>query len=735
METIDQNKAEEQAITELLTTLHDALALYLRPNDEEQLKAILKDMHDNGVAQPNAFHLNPMLFGLQTAQIAMEEIGLRREGVLAIILYSCQAQTRYSLQDISDRFGEGVAQIIHGLDRIQGLYKKSPTVESENFRNLLISFAEDMRVILIMIADRVNLMRQIRDTDMVEEKQRVSEEASYLYAPLAHKLGLYKLKSELEDLSLKYLEHDAYYMIKEKLNATKRSRDAYIERFIRPIEEKLRETGLKFHMKGRTKSIHSIWQKMKKQKCGFEGIYDLFAIRIIIDAPLEKEKMQCWQTFSIITDMYQPNPKRMRDWLSVPKSNGYESLHITVLGPENKWVEVQIRTERMDEIAERGLAAHWRYKGIKGDSGIDEWLNNIRAALESNDDLQMMDQFKMDLYEDEVFVFTPKGDLFKFPKGATILDFAYHIHSNVGNRCVGGRINDRLVPVREPLRSGDTVEILTSNNQKPKQDWLSIVKTSRAKSKIRLALKETQVKDGLFAKEMLERKFKNKKIEMEEATMSHLIRKLGFKETRDFYKQLADEKLDPNEVIEKYVEIRNIETGNAPQVAARSAEEFSYENPDEEYTRRNDDVLVIDRNLKGIDYQLAKCCNPIYGDQIFGFVTVSGGIKVHRADCPNAPELRRRFGYRMVKARWSGKGSSQYAITLRVVGNDDIGIVNNITSIISKEEKIVMRSINIDSHDGLFGGILVVQLDDTSRLETLIKKLRTVKGVKQVERL
>ena len=735
METIDQNKAEEQAITELLTTLHDALAQHLRPNDEEQLNAILKDMHDNGVAQPNAFHLNPMLFGLQTAQIAMEEIGLRREGVLAIILYSCQAQTRYSLQDISDRFGEGVAQIIHGLDRIQGLYKKSPTVESENFRNLLISFAEDMRVILIMIADRVNLMRQIRDTDMVEEKQRVSEEASYLYAPLAHKLGLYKLKSELEDLSLKYLEHDAYYMIKEKLNATKRSRDAYIERFIRPIEEKLRETGLKFHMKGRTKSIHSIWQKMKKQKCGFEGIYDLFAIRIIIDAPLEKEKMQCWQTFSIITDMYQPNPKRMRDWLSVPKSNGYESLHITVLGPENKWVEVQIRTERMDEIAERGLAAHWRYKGIKGDSGIDEWLSNIRAALESNDDLQMMDQFKMDLYEDEVFVFTPKGDLFKFPKGATILDFAYHIHSNVGNRCVGGRINDRLVPVREPLRSGDTVEILTSNNQKPKQDWLSIVKTSRAKSKIRLALKETQVKDGLFAKEMLERKFKNKKIEMEEATMSHLIRKLGFKETRDFYKQLADEKLDPNEVIEKYVEIRNIETGNAPQVAARSAEEFSYETPDEEYPRRNDDVLVIDRNLKGIDYQLAKCCNPIYGDQIFGFVTVSGGIKVHRADCPNAPELRRRFGYRMVKARWSGKGSSQYAITLRVVGNDDIGIVNNITSIISKEEKIVMRSINIDSHDGLFGGILVVQLDDTSRLETLIKKLRTVKGVKQVERL
>ncbi len=424
MDITEQIPTEEQTISDLLATLHDALAQYLHPDDDRQVREILEEAREQKAHQSNVFHLNPMLFGLQTAQIAMEEIGLRREGVLAIILYSCQAHTRHTLEEITERFGEGVAQIIHGLDRVQGLYKKSPAVESENFRSLLISFAEDMRVILIMIADRVNLMRQIRDTDMVEEKLRVSEEASYLYAPLAHKLGLYKLKSELEDLSLKYLEHDAYYMIKDKLNATKRSRDAYIERFIRPIEEKLHEAGLKFHMKGRTKSIHSIWQKMKKQKCGFEGIYDLFAIRIIIDAPLEKEKMQCWQTFSIITDMYQPNPKRMRDWLSVPKSNGYESLHITVLGPESKWVEVQIRTERMDEVAERGLAAHWRYKGIKGDSGIDEWLSNIRSALESNDDLQMMDQFKMDLYEDEVFVFTPKGDLFKFPKGATILDFA-----------------------------------------------------------------------------------------------------------------------------------------------------------------------------------------------------------------------------------------------------------------------------------------------------------------------
>ena len=579
-------------------------------------------------------------------------------------------------------------------------------------------------------------MRQIRDTEEVDMKQKVSQEASFLYAPLAHKLGLYKLKSELEDLSLKYLEHDAYYMIKEKLNATKRSRDAYIARFIGPIEKKLMEAGLRFHMKGRTKSIHSIWQKMKKQKCGFEGIYDLFAIRIILDSPVEKEKMQCWQVYSIVTDMYTPNPRRLRDWLSVPKTNGYESLHITVLGPENKWVEVQIRTERMDEVAEKGLAAHWRYKGIKGDGNIDEWLNNIRNALESNDSRQMMDQFKMDLYEDEVFVFTPKGDLLRFPKGATILDFAYRIHSRVGNQCVGGKINNKIVPVREQLHSGDVVEIMTSGNQTPKREWVNIVKTSRAKAKIRLALKETQVKDGLYAKEMLERRLKNRKMELVEGTLSHLIKKLGFKETSDFYRQLAEEKLDVNEVIEKYIEIRNNEknatSGMAP---TRSAEEFNYSNPTEELLKQNDDVLVIDRDLKGLDYQLARCCHPIFGDPIFGFVGVNGGIKIHRTDCPNAPELRRRFGYRIVKAKWSGKGSSQYSITLRVVGNDDIGIVNNITSIISKEEKIVMRSINIDSHDGLFGGILTVQLEDTSKLEALIKKLRTVKGVKNIERL
>lgn len=673
----------------------------------------------------------------QTAAILEEEIGLKGDAIQAVYLIPEIDEGRMTLEQVEEQNGPQVARILHGLNRIQQLYQKNPVIESENFRNLLLSFAEDMRVILIMIADRVNLMRQIRDTENVEAKMEVSQEAAYLYAPLAHKLGLYKLKSELEDLSLKYMEHDAYYMIREKLNETKASRDAYIERFIKPVEEKVKAAGINCHIKGRTKSIHSIWEKMKKQKCGFEGIYDLFAIRIIIDCPEEKEKMQCWQAYSIVTDMYQPNPKRLRDWLSVPKSNGYESLHITVLGPEQKWVEVQIRTERMDDIAERGVAAHWRYKGVKGETGLDEWLTGIRSMLENSEGLEAMDHFKMELYEDEVFVFSPRGDLHKFPLGATVLDFAYHIHSNLGNQCTGGRINGKVVPIRYQLKSGDQVEILTSANQKPRQEWLSIVKSSRAKQKIRLALKETRQRDGLFAKEMLERKFKNRKIEQEESVMFHVIKKLGFKEVSDFYKQIADGVLDVNTVIDKYIEVRDGEKTVTGDNIARSASEFELEQSkfSPVNTGASDDTLVIDRNLKGLDYQLARCCHPIYGDPIFGFVTINGGIKIHRQDCPNAPELRRRYGYRVVKAKWSGKGASQYSITLRVIGNDDIGIVNNLTSIISKDEKLVLRSINIDSHDGLFSGNLVVMLEDTSRLESLIRKLRTVKGVKQVERI
>lgn len=736
VEKFEFTQEELAETTRLLLLLSKSVADTLWPDDERKLRRQIMQAIREGRLKRDAFGLNPILQGLRTAEIAVNEIGLKRDSVLSILLYYGVVTESSTLDNIKAEYGEGVAHIIHGLVKVQELYKKNPVIESENFRNLLISFSEDMRVILIMIADRVNLMRQIRDTEQKEAQRAISEEASYLYAPLAHKLGLYKLKSELEDLSLKYLEHDAYYLIKTKLNATKEARDAYIQRFVQPLDERLKAAGLNYHMKGRTKSIHSIWQKMKKQKCNFEGIYDLFAIRIIIDSPIEREKMLCWQVYSIVTDMYQPNPKRLRDWLSVPKTNGYESLHITVLGPESKWVEVQIRTERMDEVAERGLAAHWRYKGVKSEGGIDEWLGSIRSALENNDDLQLMDQFKMDLYEDEVYVFTPKGDLIKFPKGATILDFAYHIHTNIGNTCVGGKINGKAVSFRETLHSGDTIEILTQSNQKPKRDWLNIVKSSKAKSKIRLALKETQAKEGLMAKELLERRFKNRKLEIQESTMAHLIKKMGYKENSEFYKDVADGKLDSNLIIEQYSEVYNQQqnVANTPRTAA-SAELFAYENPHEELAQGNDDVLIIDRNLKGIDYKLAQCCHPIYGDQVFGFVTVNGGITIHRSDCPNAPELRKRFGYRIVKAKWSGKGNGQYSIAIRVIGTDDIGIVSNITNIISKEEKIVMRSINIDSNDGIFKGNLVVQLDDTSRLEALLKRIRTVKGVKQVDRI
>lgn len=727
-------KDERTELISLLKTLRSAAGHAVTRTEEKKIYSCLKAAAGNGDIVRDVFGINPILSSFRTALIAHEEIGLKHDGIIAILLYTGIKDNSAAIEKIREEFGENVSRIIKGLVKIQELYKKNPVIESENFRNLLLSFAEDMRVILIMIADRVNLMRQIRDTDNIDAKFKVSEEASYLYAPLAHKLGLYKLKSELEDLSLKYLEHDAYYMIKNKLNETKKNRDLYIEKFIAPIEKKLTDAGLKFHMKGRTKSIHSIWQKMKKQKCNFEGIFDLFAIRIILDSPPELEKVQCWQVFALITNMYVPNHNRMRDWLTVPKSNGYESLHITVNGPEGKWVEVQIRTERMDDVAERGLAAHWRYKGIKGDAGQDDWLNSIRRALESKDDMQVMDRFKMDLYEDEIFVFTPKGDLIRFPKGATVLDFAYHIHSNIGNCCVGAKINGKIVTLRYVLKSGDQIDIITSNNQTPKQDWINIVKTSRAKAKIRQALKETQIKDGLYAKEMLERRMKNRKIELSEATMSHLIKKLGFKETKDFYKQIADETLDMNHVIDTYLKIQNHDS-ITPSQNVRSAEGFSFEAPVSDKGIGHEDVLVIDRNMKGLEYSLSKCCHPVYGDDIFGFVTVNGGIKIHKTSCPNSHELHKRFGYRIVKAQWSGKGVSQYTTILKVVGNDNIGILNNIISVISKEEKIMIRSINVDSSDGLFSGNIVISVEDINRLEKLIKKLSTIKGVKQIRRL
>lgn len=735
-ETAFFNKNEKEQLVSLYKKLLRLSKDTLQKDDCRKIKSHLIKVMKDGSIPRNAFGMNPIIKDMQTAVIVAEEIGMRRASILGIMLHESVKYNLCTLEEVKNEYGEDVAIIIKGLVKINELYAKSPTIESENFRNLLLSFAEDMRVILIIIADRVNLMRQIKDSENDEARIMVSNEAAYLYAPLAHKLGLYKLKSELEDLSLKYTQHDIYYHIKDKLNATKAARDRYIDTFIEPIKKKLEEAGLKFHMKGRTKSIHSIYQKMKKQGCPFEGVYDLFAIRIILNSELDKEKQECWQAYSIVTDMYLPNPKRLRDWLSVPKSNGYESLHITVMGPEGKWVEVQIRTERMDEIAEKGLAAHWRYKGIKGETGLDEWLNSIRETLENADsDLEAMDQFKLDLYKDEVFVFTPKGDLYKLPQGATVLDFAFTIHTNLGSKCIGARVNGKNVQLKQVLNSGDQVEIMTSSTQVPKQDWLNFVTTSKARTKIRQALKEIAARQTQFAKETLERKFKNKKIEYDESILMRLIKKMGFKTVTDFYKSISDESSDINNIIEKYQELQKRETEQRDEVIYRSAEGYNLQQNTELKDYFKDDVLVIDQNLKGIDFNLAKCCNPIYGDDVFGFVTISGGIKIHRCDCPNAHDMKSRFPYRIVRARWAGKSQGkQYPITLKIVGHDDIGIVTNITSIINKENNILLRSISVDSNDGLFSGMLTVMVDDTSKLEALIKKLRTVKGVKQVNR-
>ena len=722
-------KALEQELNSIAESM-------LEPGDRERIGQYLQKAMEGGFIQRDIFGFHPFVNDMETALLLAQEIGVSRGSIIGIIISTPVMCGAIEAKQVEKDFGKDVMHVISGLLRIRDLYKKSAAVESENFRSLLVTFAEDMRVILIMLANRVNTMRKIKDTTQIEAQRKVSMEAAYLYAPLAHKLGLYKLKSELEDLSLKYLEHDAYYHIKEKLNETKRSRDAYIADFIAPIEKKLTETGLKFHMKGRTKSIHSIWQKMKKQQVGVDGVYDLFAIRIILQSEPEREKMDCWQTFSIITDMYQSNPKRMRDWLSVPKSNGYESLHITVLGPKQKWVEVQIRTERMDDIAEHGLAAHWRYKGIKGgQSGVEEWLANVRSALETGDNMQLMDQFKQDLVEDEVFVFTPKGDLFKLPMGSTVLDFAYSIHTRVGDQCIGAKIGNKNVTIRQKLQSGDQIEILTNKNQTPKRDWLNIVITGKARTKIRQSIKEMESKQASMAKEVLERKMNNRKIDYDEPVFMQTITRMGYKNVTDFYADIANDTLDINHVLETYAAALKHSRGETEHTPpTQSASDYVMQPEVERKFRGNDDVMVIDQNLKGIDFQMAKCCQPVYGDEVFGFVTNGNGIKIHRTDCPNAPQLRQRFGYRIVKARWAGKRGTQYPITLHVVGNDDLGIVNNITSIISKEEKILLRSISIDSYDGLFSGRLTVMLEDTSKLQNLIKKLKTIKGIKNVSR-
>ncbi len=711
-----------------------SLSSFLEKEDIPKMKKVMAHIVAQDCYGRDKNGINGLLRNINTALIAAVEIGLKRTSVIAILLYRPVYKQVITIEEVKDMFGEDITLMIQRLLKTSDLYARNTAVNSENFHHLLFTFAEDVRVILLMIADRLCMMRlgkKLQEDDRI----RLATEAAYLYAPLAHRLGLYKIKSELEDLSLKYTDRKQFDFIKKKLNETKRSRDAYIAEFIAPIKKKLQEAGLKFDIKGRTKSIHSINNKLKKQKVEFEGIYDLFAIRVVLDTPLEKERSECWQVYSIITDMYQPNPNRMKDWISIPKSNGYESLHITVMGPQNKWVEVQIRTKRMDEIAERGLAAHWRYKGVKAESGLDEFMNNVRAALENKNSspMDLMQDIKMDLYKDEIYVFTPTGELIKLAKGATVLDFAFSIHSQLGSKCVSAKVNGKNVPIKYVLENGDTVSVVTSPSQSPKQDWLNFVVTSKARVRIKQALREEAAKTANFAKEMLQRRFKNRKIEMEEAPLMRYIKRKGYKTVTDFYIALGKEKLDPNVVIDEYLELTRRESENMEHTNIRSAEEFVTTTEAEEIST-NKDVLVIDKNLTGIEYKLAKCCNPIYGDEVFGFVSTQG-IKIHRMDCPNAQEMFSRFGYRIIRAKWSGKGDNGYIVTLRVVGRDDIAIVTNITSVIGKEAGINLRSININSVDGLFQGNFTVMVRDTITLNMLMKKLKTVKGVKKVERL
>ncbi len=704
----------------------------LQSCDFKILKQTIKSAIENGHYRKNKYGINPVVHNIETALMLCNKISPDRNMIVAIILHNI-CQTEYiTIAELEKQWSADVAKLVSGLLKVATLYSRQAAVESDNFRNLLLTFAEDIRVIIIMIVDRLVLMRAINHHPNEKYVHDVAYEANYLYAPLAHRLGLYVIKSELEDLSLKYTNREKFTEIARKLNETKVERDEYISSFIGPVKKKLEEAGLVFEIKGRTKSIYSIWNKMRKQKNDIDGIFDLFAIRVILDSSLEREKADCWLAYSIIADMYQPNTQRMKDWLTIPKSNGYESLHTTVVGPENKWVEVQIRTKRMDLVAEKGLAAHWKYKGGKSENNLDAWMNNVRDILEAAETgpMELMKNFKMDVYAKEVFVFTPKGDLYKLPLGATVVDFAFNIHSRLGCQCIGAKVNGKAQKLNYKLNNGDSVEILTASSQTPKQDWLNFVVTSKARNKIKQTIHEMQNSAAELGKELLQRRFKNRKIEIEEATLMKLIKKMGFKTVTDFYDEIAKEVLDVNDVIAQY-EILDQKL-NETTIGPRPANEFTLL-PQEEVDRA-DDVLIIGEDIKGINYRLAKCCNPIYGDGVFGFISAEGVIKIHKNDCPNASHIRSKYPYRIISTRWSGKVGSQFGATLRIIGYDDIGIVTNITSIITKEKNIILKSISIDSNDGLFQGFLVVGVSDTQALNALIKKIKTVKGVKDVQR-
>ncbi|MFO7934317.1 MAG: HD domain-containing protein [Bacteroidales bacterium] len=671
-------------------------------------------------------------YATQLAKLTVKEMGLDALSVSAALLMHCAALNGLSLIKIRKEVGDRTATIVEELLKINNLDIKISHAQAENMRNLILTLATDFRVILIKIAEWLYRMRHM---DQIGAKDRLTlaEEARTIYSPLAHRLGLYNVMSEMEDISMSVLEKGAYKMIAEKLRVTTPRRNKMIREFIRPIKDDLEKEKFRVEIKGRQKAISSIWRKMRRQKIDFEEVYDKFAIRVIIDTSPRREKADCWRAYSIITDHYQPNPERLRDWISAPKSNGYEALHTTVVVPGGNWVEVQIRTRRMNEIAEKGLAAHWKYKGIQGQAGIDQWIEKVRDALENTDmdAIHLIEDLKLSQFSREIFVFTPRGDLKKFPENATVLDFAYDIHTDVGNSCAGAKVNGKNVPIRYHLKNGDKVEILRSRNQKPKMDWQNVVVTSKAKSKIKLALKEEKLKESEHGKEILKRRFKNWKIEFNDGTVRKAIQHFKYRDAIDLYYDIATEKIDLLHIKEALTESRKTGDQRPEKIEPEAVDRIIGQTIQE-----STDYLVIDEKLANVDYKLAKCCNPIPGDAIFGFVTISSGITIHRVNCPNAKQLLSRYGYRVVRARWSKieKGTF-FPITLRITGLDELGIVSNISDVISKDLQVNMRSISIDSNDGMFEGRITLFVKDTQHLEALKRKLKKVKGVMSIKRL
>ncbi len=724
-------------LTEEIYTRFDTLIDKCRlSSDEKGIELVNKAFqYSKNILGDNKFPTGEYIINhaLDVATVIAVEIGLGIDSVVAGLLHNVKyagLDKQADTQTIIDKFGETVWSILDGMAKINALGTDTVDLHSENYRKLLLAMAGDVRVIIVKIADRLQVMRNLDNCDK-ETQNRIANETSHLYAPLAHRLGLYNVNSELLDICLKYQKPDKYHLVLDRLKESETERENFVAEFVKPIESKLNSRGFKFNMKARTKSIHSIWNKMKGKKVSFDEVLDLFAIRVILESKPENEKSDCWTAYSIVTEEYQTNPERLRDWITIPKSNGYESLHTTVMGPQGKWVEIQIRTHRMDEVAEKGLAAHWKYKGGVGGKEFDNWLMGIRDILE-NPDLNItdfIDEFRIDAYQDEIFVFTPKGDLKKLSAGATMLDFAYEIHSDLGDKCVGGNVNGKKVTLKYKLKNGDHVSIDTLNNQKPKLDWLDFVKSTKAKNRIKARLNEDRNADIDDGKEIIARKFKNWKITLNDDAIRKMIKHFGFKLAVDLYYNVSIGKIDPLEIKSLFVEK---EFENSKEIIE---DVFSKDAIKDLAFDSGEDYLIIDKNLNNVIYKLSQCCNPVLGDDIFGFVTINEGIKIHRRSCPNAPQMIERYPYRLIKARWKQNIlKSSFLASLFVSGTDHIGIVSEISHVIAKDIGVQTRSLNVETNNGLFEGTFKIMVYDLNHLDFLIQKLKNVKGVTSVTR-